>query len=267
MNIKLFVSDLDGTLLDHQYRLSEENKEAVMAAVDEGVLVTLATGRMYRSALPYAQQLGVDLPIITYNGALVKTVSGKELYHSFFEPETVKALLRYCFSRQWYIHLYQGDGLYFKEYCRKAQGYEALAGIRGEVVGEDGLYERCHRVLKMVIITGSGDESDAVVARLRQDFPGQLSPVKSNPEYVEIINPGISKATALKFLLEQLDLKEEQVMAIGDSDNDLEMLQTAGVSVAMGNAGQNVRDICDFVTTDCTESGVAKAIYDYVLKG
>lgn len=265
MSIKLFVTDLDGTLLDKSHEVSAENKKAVQEAVRQGVTVTVATGRMYVSALPYAKQLGVDVPIITYNGALIKSVEGEVLYASYLPQQTVHDVLDYCFERDWHIHTYQDDHLYFKEYTAKARGYEGLAGLKGEVVGASGLYERSESVPKMLVITSGAEESDRVVAELDKSFAGRMFAVKSNPEYVEIINPGVNKATALERLLQQLNLKKEEVMAIGDSNNDLPMLKVAGYSVAMGNANDAVKAVCDYVTDDCMHSGVAKAIRDYVL--
>ena len=82
MTVKMFVTDLDGTLLNKEHRISAENKKAVQEAVAAGVVVTIATGRMYESALPYAKELEVDVPIITYNGALIRSVGGRDYYSS-----------------------------------------------------------------------------------------------------------------------------------------------------------------------------------------
>lgn len=267
MAIKLFVTDLDGTLLDPNHGLSEENKKAIQLASQQGVTVTIATGRMYVSALPYAEQLGVNVPIITYNGALIKSVEGEILYESYLDAKTVVDLLDYCIEKDWYIQTYQEDKLYFKEYGEKSRGYEALAGLKGEVIGVEGLYTKTEKVPKMMVITGSSSESDRVVEELQQKFAGRLFAVKSVDEYVEIINVGVNKATAIEMLLQKLGMTKDEVMAIGDSNNDLPMLKAAGHSVAMGNANAAVKSVCDYVTTDCASSGVAKAIYDYVLKG
>ena len=93
MAIKLFVTDLDGTLLDKEHHISEENKRAIREAVERGVVVTIATGRMYVSALPFAKELGVDVPIITYNGALIKSVSGEEYFNAYLPEDAVKDVL------------------------------------------------------------------------------------------------------------------------------------------------------------------------------
>jgi HAD-superfamily hydrolase, subfamily IIB len=267
MAIKLFVTDLDGTLLNKNHGISEENKQAVQAAMQQGITVTVATGRMYASALPYAKQLGVDVPIITYNGALIKSVGGEVLYESYLKPQTVQDVLDFCIGRDWYIQTYKDDQLYFKEYSAEAQGYEALGGVKGEVVGAAGLHSLAENVPKMLVITRGNEESDRVVEALQHSFANRLVAVKSSATYVEIINPGVNKATALDMLLQKMFLTKAEVMAIGDSNNDLPMLKAAGHSVAMGNANEQVKAVCDYVTDDCAHSGVAKAIREYVLKG
>ena len=104
--IKLVVTDLDGTLLPTGTEISPENIEAARRAVEAGVTVTIATGRMYRAALPVAKNLGVDAPIITYNGALIRTVSGKTLYSSFLPAELIREVLDFVEGQGWYMQTY-----------------------------------------------------------------------------------------------------------------------------------------------------------------
>jgi len=266
MAIKLFVTDLDGTLLNRENEISAENKRAIQDAVAQGTTVTIATGRMYVSALPYAKQLDVDVPIITYNGALIKSVSGEVLFESYLDPQTVKGVLDYCLEQNWYIQIYQDDRLYFAERNDIARGYEDMAGLEGEAVGTAGLYEKTKLVPKMLVITSGSAESDAGVVKLQARFGDRIFAVKSNPTYIEIINPGVNKATSLQILLEKMNLQKAEVMAIGDSNNDLPMLKEAGFSVAMGNASDQVKSVCDYVTEDNMHSGVAAAIHKYVLE-
>ena len=265
MAIKLFVTDMDGTLLNSQHIISEENKQAVQEAAAAGVTVTIATGRAYSTTLDYAKELGVDVPIITYNGALIKSVSGEEYFNAYLPEDAVKDVLDYCLAKDWHIQVYSDDVLYFAERNAYAQGYENLAGLQGEVVGRAGLYEHMQRVPKMLSITDGAEETDARVAELRKVFAGRVFPVKSNPNYAEIIGIGINKATSLEKLAAKLGFTMDEVMAIGDSNNDLPMLKAAGHSVAMGNANDEVKAACGYVTADCEQSGVAEAIRKYVL--
>ena len=217
---------------------------AAAQAVRAGVTVTIATGRMFRAALPVAQQLGVDVPIITYNGALIQRVSGEVLYKSCLPPETVREVVRFCRAKGWYVQLYSNDELYYVEECPQSRGYEAEQQIKGHAVGWGGLLAHTEGVCKMLSITSGSEETDARTAILREHFGGTLALVK---------------------LAEVLGVDISEVMAIGDAENDLPMLQAAGHAVAMGNAVPAVKAACEYETSMCEADGVAQAIDKWVI--
>lgn len=265
MAIKLFVTDLDGTLLESAKDVTAENIKAIQLAVDSGVIVTIATGRMYKAALPVAKALGVNVPIITYNGALIKSAAGEVLASDYLDAETVKEVINYCRSKQWYLQLYSHDELYFASYDDYAKGYEQAQAIKGHLVGWDGLKKRTDNVCKLLSITDNADETNARVAELNERFADKLQAMRSNAHYVEIVKSGVSKAAGLKKLAGILGIAIEDTMAIGDGDNDLPMLKAAGHSVAMGNAVPAVKAACEYETGACLDNGLAQAIYHYVL--
>lgn len=265
MAIKMFVTDLDGTLLHRDHTISAENKKAIREAVDAGIVVTIATGRMYVSALPYAQELEVDVPIITYNGALIRSVAGEVLFDSYLAEDIVQQVYAFCRQRGWYIQVYSEDSLYFAVHDEKAAAYEKATSVTGRAVGPDGLAEVTHKVPKMLVVTSGREETEKVLTELRSVFGHRITAVMSNPEYAEIINIGVNKATAMQQLAAKLGIRIDEVMAIGDSNNDLPMLKAAGYSAAMGNANEAVKAVTDYVTADCDQDGVAAAIRKYVL--
>ena len=124
MSVKLFVTDLDGTLLPSGKDVPRENIEAVQKAVRAGVIVTIATGRMYRAALPVAEALGVDVPIITYNGALIKSTKGKVYHTSYLKPEVIEQVVDFCQEQGWYLQSYSRDELWVPVHDEHAQRYE-----------------------------------------------------------------------------------------------------------------------------------------------
>ena len=265
--IKLIATDLDGTLLPTGTEISPENIEAAKKAAAAGVTVTIATGRMYRAALPVAKNLGVDVPIITYNGALIRTVSGKTLFSSFLAPELIREVLDFVEEQGWYMQTYSKDCLYYPEHCRQSDRYEAAQLVQGEAVGWQGLKERTEEVTKLLCVTDSGDETEERIAILREHFGDRLSIVRSNANYAEIVNKGVSKGEGLKKLAEILGVTIPETMALGDAENDLSILKEAGLSVAMGNAVPAVKELCDVETGTCEENGWAQAVDEYVLKG
>ena len=263
---KLFVTDLDGTLLPTGVKVSAANIAAVKKMISAGITVTLATGRMYKAALPVAEQMGVAVPIITYNGALIKTTDGKVLHADYIAPELAKEALKFFVERGWYIQVYSDDELYYIERTAESIGYENAQKICGTAVGGEKIFERTNNVTKLLSITSGKRETDERAAIFNEHFAGRLTAVRSNANYAEIVNPSVSKAEAIKILAAKLNIDMRFVTAIGDSDNDLPMLKAAGTRIAMGNAVPEAKSICDFVTVSCEEDGFAKAVEDFVLK-
>ena len=265
MAIKLIVSDLDGTMLDSACRIPAENVRAVREAQAAGIRVTLATGRMHCSALPYAKELGIDEPLISYNGALVKTPSGEEISAAYLPERTVAEVLEYAFAQGHYIQLYAQDKLYFAERVDKTLVYEKAAGLKGEPVGKEGMLAHTAGVTKLLVAADNPDVTDALVDELAQAFRGRADVVRSNPIYIEILLPGVSKAKAMLDLADSYGIKAEEIMALGDSDNDTEMLKAAGLGVAMGAAAERIKAQADAVTGNSDDAGLADAVRKYAL--
>ena len=260
MAVKLFVSDLDGTLLPTGDEVSAKNIKAAQDMSAAGITVTIATGRMYKAALPVAKKLAVDVPIITYNGALIKKVTGEVVYKNCLAPDIVLGVLDFCKKNNWYVQLYSRDELYYAKSCAESHGYETAQKVAGHEVGAAGLRERTEDVTKLLLITKGAEETAARINKLQEHFADKLNIVKSNANYAEAVNPGVSKAAALKILAEKLAVPIEEVMAIGDSDNDLPMLKAAGKSIAMGNAAPEVQAHADYVTTSADDEGILHAL-------
>lgn len=233
MSVKLFVTDLDGTLLPSGKDVPRENIEAVQKAVRAGVIVTIATGRMYRAALPVAEALGVDVPIITYNGALIKSTKGKVYHTSYLKPEVIEQVVGFCQEQGWYLQSYSRDELWVPVHDEHAQRYEQEQKVEGHVVGWDGLREHTQEVCKLLTISEDGQETERRLAILNERFGADIVAMQSNARYGEIVNHGVSKAEGLRRLAERLGIAVADTMAIGDSYNDLPMLKAAGHSVAM----------------------------------
>ncbi len=262
MAIRMIVSDLDGTMLGPDFKIPAANRDAVRRAAAAGVAVVLATGRMYCSALPYARELGLDTPIISYNGALVKTAGGEILSDASLAPDTVSQALAFAFARDWYVQLYQDDTLYYAAATPAARAYEKASGIPGHAVGREGLLARNERVSKLLLVMPAPSLVADAIAELNAAFDGQLTAVRSAPTYIEVIRPGVSKAAAMLALAAEQGITPEEIMALGDSGNDISMLRAAGLGVAMTIAGEDVRRAANQV-----EESVAAAIARYVFGG
>lgn len=262
--IKLVAIDLDDTLLDNSLRISPRAREAIRMAMERGVTVTVATGRMFRSALPYARQLNLDVPIITYNGALIKTSLTQEtLLHQPIDKVTADALLKLFKQNGWYIQAYVNDNLYVKEEDENTRYYESIAGVKAVPIG-DKIYSLPEVPTKLLAIA-QPDKLREIHDIIKELFGEKVYAALSKPTYLEILNPQVNKGIALAFLAQRLGISREEIMAVGDSANDLDMIEYAGWGVAMGNAINKVRKTAQTVTGANDADGVAEAIEKYVL--
>ena len=264
MAVKLFVSDLDGTMLPDGNVVSAENIAAVRRAAAAGVTVTIATGRMFEAALPVARALGVDVPIISYNGGLIKSPSGRVYEEHTVDSALAHNIIAFCKERGWYIQSYSGGVLRYVEACDESRFYENSQQLTGQAVGWDGLFAHTEGNCKLLLATKGRDVTLARAEAMLAAFGERVDVTRSADRLIEIVPKGISKASALKSLAGKLGISIAETMAIGDAYNDLPMLQAAGKSIAMGNAFPEVKEVTDYETLTCEENGLAAAIYHYV---
>lgn len=264
MAIKLVALDLDDTLLDSKLAISPRACAAIRQAVAKGVTVTIATGRMYSSALPYAKQLELDVPLITYNGALIKAcLSGETLLHRPVDQDLAREALALCRERGWYIQTYMDDTLYVKELDEHAAYYAKFSGRPAVPIG-DRLYAAEVAPTKMLCMSTQEGIAE-MYHTFKETFGSKLTLAISKPTFMEITHPEANKGRALAFLADKLRIKQEEIMAIGDSGNDVDMITYAGWGVAMGNASPAVKAIARLETLANDADGVAEAIENYVL--
>lgn len=264
MAIKLVALDMDDTLLNDDRQISERNCEAIRRAADQGVLVTIATGRMYCSAQPYAQMLGIDVPLVVYNGGLVKSAqSGEVLFHQPVPVDLAKDVLAFFRERSWYVQTYIDDVLYVETLSEKAQAYADYAGVTAVPVGER-LFD-CEQAPTKILGMASSDFVQEMEAAVTQEFGGRLCTASSKAVFLEMVHPEVNKARALSFLAAKYGIAQAEIMAIGDSGNDVAMLRYAGLGVAMANARPTAKEAAQVVTAGNNEDGVALAIEKYVL--
>lgn len=265
MKQKLLVTDLDGTLIPVANKISAANIEAARKACEKGITVAIATGRMYRASLPVADALGIDTPIIAYNGAMIARRDGTVLYDCCLPSDTAAEVIALCRDRGWHLQLYARDELYYAAANEFTERYERNQSLQGHAVGWEGLQARTENVTKLLCISAEPAEAQQKQEILRAAFGDKLNCMVSHPRYVEMVDLSVGKGLAVKRLAEKLGIDRENVFAIGDSVNDISMLQAAGVSIAMGNAAPEIRAMCTHVTSPCDEDGFAHAILNYVL--
>ena len=264
--IKLFVTDIDGTLLPVGTTLvPEKNIEAVKKMLAAGVNVVIATGRMHTAALPIANQLGAPVPIISYNGAQIKSSAGEVLHAQFMDEAIVLELINFFEERGWHLQSYSGDVLYVPKRTAGVEFYEKMIKVSAVEVGWDGLRERIKGVPKLLTVSDTPEEALRKLDEAKKFFGGRAEITRSAPLFTEFMSLGVSKAGAIKILAEKFGVDNEEILAIGDSENDLAMISSVGCGVAMDNAVESVKAAAAHVTDTCENFGLAKAVYKYVL--
>jgi len=286
MTIRLIALDLDGTLLDSRGELSARNRAAVASARAAGASVALVTGRRFRDARPLALELGLDVPVISHNGALTKHAHSLETVSAILMPvEAARAVVRLGRAHGAdalvsddhvgagllvYDHLSEGNTALAKyiAWSRRVVGEEAARAIRrvpslDEYLDHDPLH---------VAFSGGCAATERLADVMRREL-GQgvkllltLYP-KTDFALLDVLHPEASKGAGLAAVAAEQGLRREEVLAVGDNFNDLEMLEWAGTGVVMGNADPALRARPGFHTTASNdEDGVAEAIERFVLK-
>jgi hydroxymethylpyrimidine pyrophosphatase-like HAD family hydrolase len=286
MAIRLLALDLDGTLLNPRGQLTERSRQAIFAARDCGVHVALCTGRRFRDARPIALELGLDLPLISHNGALTKHVQTLETVAVLLLP-LAAAQNAVRVGREFgadalvsddhtglgilvYDHL-SGDNPSLRRYiawARRVHGEEGSKAIREVPSLATWLdHEPVH-----IAFTG-GCAMITELASLLQTELGEtvklLSTMYPAMDFalLDILHPQASKGAGVAAAAAELGIAAHEVMAVGDNFNDLEMLEFAGTAVVMANADATLRERSDFhKTASNAEDGVALAIEKFILE-
>jgi Cof subfamily protein (haloacid dehalogenase superfamily) len=263
----MIASDLDGTLLDSFSRVPERNKTVIAEALRRGIIFVVATGRMYHSARGFAEEIGAArFPLICYNGSKIAEPNGEELIHLKLDMDVALGLLAFFRDRNMYVQSYIDDRLYIeRDGAEQYQYYNKYFGITGTAVGDD-LYTPARRPTKLLSKTEGIEDSRKLTKELSDMFPGRVYVTSSNEDFIEMMNPGANKAICINLLSESCGVPIENVMALGDGDNDAEMVGTAGLGIAVANARESVKKAARFVAPSNDECGVAWAIEEYVLK-
>lgn len=257
MSLKMIAMDLDGTLLDEEKNIAPEDAAAVKDAVAAGYFVTLATGRMYRSALPYARELGITRPLVVYNGALIRDPRIGDTLGAWPLPlEVAQPLLDDCLGRGIYIQAYVDDHLWVPRDCEEARFYSHFSRVPYEVKTEE-IHHLSQAPHKLLVIS---DQVKTLRPELEEKYAGKIKIVSSSKGFLEVTAPATNKWHALQALAAREGIKGEEILCVGDSDNDLDMITHAGLGVAMGNASDPVRQAARVVTAPNTRNGVARIL-------
>ncbi|MCC6125922.1 MAG: HAD family phosphatase [Pirellulales bacterium] len=274
MKYRLLAIDIDGTLMNSRDELTPGTQAALVRASAAGVQVVLATGRRYRRALPLVEPLGIDVPLITASGALVKDpLDHRTIYRAEFDSALLRGVCRFL-DRAGFDPLLCADTFHQRfdffhaveiERIRHGELAEYL-----EINPDDGrllpdLLDRPPPDAFLAFTFGTREQMLALESALRENFPGRLAThVLRSPRYrgflVEIVPAEVSKWSAVRRLARSWNIAEREICAVGDDVNDLTMIRAAGLGVAMGNAIPEVKAAADRIAPTHDEEGLVQVV-------
>ena len=260
----LLALDLDGTVVEPRRPVRAAVVDAVKRAKAAGIPTTIVTGRMYVGAKPFAEALEIDGSIVCYQGAVIANAKTGHFLREVALPNAV-ALRIYEVAKAHGFHMqfYRDDRFYVEHDNAYAQLYERTSGTKPIVVPSLPEAFAGRDSTKVNIVTDI-DKAPAAMELMKETCGLDAYVTRSNPEFVEMLNPAVNKGLALKIVCDAMGISLDRVLAIGDSYNDLPFLEAAGFAIAMGSAPDELKAKADAVVGDVRSDGVAEAIDRFI---
>ncbi|MBN8194028.1 HAD family phosphatase [Bacillus sp. NTK074B] len=283
--ITLIATDMDGTLLNEHQEISEANKQAILDAQQQGIEVVVATGRSYEEARYVIEEAGITCEIVCANGAEVRNKQGEIIYQAGIESAKAKEIAAVLNETGIYFEIYTDRGTYTENY---EMGVELIVDIfttanpnvseeqvrqtarerfeKGHIklVDDYGVLFEGDSELVYKFLVFSFEENQLAEANEKLRELSGIAISSSGKENIEVNSIEAQKGVALEKLLKDKGLSPENSMAMGDNLNDLSMMKVVGRPVAMGNALDQIKEFCPFITATNKEDGVAKAIQEAI---
>jgi len=269
MNYKLFVADMDGTLLNDDKQLSEKDIQTIKKLPDFGIQFAIATGRHDSMIKSYLKHLDLKVPVISCNGAMVREpFTDQVLLAEALPKEQSLKVIDVCKERKVDFHIYGHDSIFGESLSHKMLYYQDLnkklpSDERTKLVTvpdcKDIVVNASEPIYKFIIISDKNNYQPPIIDRISK-IDG-LTACQSMPMFCDVMKGGISKAYALQKLSESLDINREEIVAIGDQLNDIDLIEYAGLGIAVANAEDALKEKADVVTISTNnEDAVSEAI-------
>jgi len=268
MKYKLVALDIDGTLLNSNSEITPATRQALRRVHESGATIVVSTGRRFCTAKPAADKLGLDVLLSCHNGVLLKKLDGEVLFHQLLSCEVAQTAAKYIKKFKAFPIVFKGtqdeadiiiesatpDIDDVKDYIERNERFVTkVSNLETEPLGD------VIEVVAMVPI----ERHNGIVENLRNHLRDTAKVIPTHGTsllFLGVANPNVSKAATLKYLVERMEISREEVLAIGDNYNDLEMLEFAGWGILMGNASDELKEIGFYVTASNDEDGVAQVL-------
>ena len=261
--IKLVATDIDGTILGKSGEFTQGVKDCIKTLQEKGIKVVIVTGRMHAGAKKIAKRLNLTTPVVSYQGGLIKDIDGTVLYEKFLPENIAKEIISWANENNVHLNLYTNDMLYSEKDDDEIKRYAEYQELDYNV--KDFSEIPMDKINKLLAIDyNDKDRVTDWVNTMSKKYPN-LHIVKSTPYFCEFSTNEATKACAVKFLEKYWNLKNEEILTIGDQDNDIELLKAGGISVAMLNGTDTLKEYADYITDSVDNDGFVKAINKFVL--
>lgn len=256
---KLLALDLDDTLLEKDLSIPPTTAAKLRALQAQGVGITLATGRMFPSAQKYARELVLTLPLVTYNGAVVRAAKADTpLFAHLLPVDKMREVIKCCKEHQWYLQFYNDDRIIVEKISDETR---LDPDMLNAPVMEVGNFLEADIKPSPKMMTVQKPENIASVKAILEEATGKSLYMAGSKSYLlEIMPQNVSKAKALAELAAGLGIDASEVIAVGDSSNDLEMVKWAGLGVAVANATNELKAAADYITAAPRSQGIEELI-------
>jgi len=268
---KLLVSDIDGTLVNKQGVISEADRHALAEVLDAGIRVSLCTGRVTRACQSILTQLSLNGFHIFFDGALVCDANNnQEIYSETIDTRLVKKASEAASTCGVQIEFFSGTHYFSDKQSWRTELRQTFFGTSPSLVDYKKLWQQDKKIIKGGIIVRSPEEDTKIklfTSMVQEDLGITWTRTPAFPDlaFINITARGVSKGKALEALASHLRIDLEDVVAIGDGTNDIALLSTAGLAIAMQNAPSELKAIADYVAPNVEHNGFAKAIHRFVL--
>ncbi len=257
---------MDGTLLTGDKKVTPKTREAMLAAVDKGVIVTLCTGRPLQGLYEYLHLITPDAPVVTYNGGVVLTSkSSKVLFSKALEASAAAETARRGLERGAIIIVWADGKLYVSVDSELTEKYAKLSGSKKQLIKENQYLALAQQGITKIIWMDKPENINEHIRHMEINPVNGTRAVTSAPSLLEFMDASTSKAEGLKIIADYYGLNSSEIIAVGDNYNDLDMLKYAGLGAAMGNAPDEIKSAADYVTLSNEEDGVGAVIEKFLL--
>lgn len=259
--IKALVTDLDGTILFND-TFPDVVREGIEELLDNGIKVCIASGRMLSSIYYYYKILKLDTPIIAYNGAMIGDRNLNILYHRPIEFSVWFQVFKILLEEDFQINLYFNDELYIFRKNKYGVNYPVQNKVSAKFV--DRVEEIPNLPTTKILGIGPSELVQKMQVKLKGMFESGLYITTSSPTYLEIMNSNVSKGGVLRLLSEIIEIPITNMVGLGDSFNDFELIRDAGFGITFNNSPQELKEIANYVTKLDTPEGF-KEVVDFII--